>query len=314
VQPRVVAVQGQQLGVRAALDDAALVHHQDDVGALDGGQAVGDHQRGAAAHDAVERGLDVALGFGVERRGGFVEDEDRRVLQQRPGDGQALALAAGEQHAVLADQGVEALRQPVDELAGEGRLGGALDVGARRAGEVAVGDVAGHRVVEQRHLLGDDGDVAAQVAQGVVLDIRAVDEDLPLLVVIEARDQVGQGGLAAARAADQRHHLPRLDGEADAVEHAPLAAGIGEGQVAHLEPAADALAAHRAGVGFRRLVELLEDALGRRHALLDGRADFGELADRLGQQPGRGDVGHQFAGEASPRSHSTRKNSTPMAL
>jgi hypothetical protein len=45
----------------------------------------------------LERGLDQALGLGVERGGGLVEDQDRRVLQQRTGDGEALALAAGEQ-------------------------------------------------------------------------------------------------------------------------------------------------------------------------------------------------------------------------
>jgi hypothetical protein len=47
VQARVVAVGGQQLGVRAALDDASLVHDQDQVGLLDGRQPVRDDQRRA---------------------------------------------------------------------------------------------------------------------------------------------------------------------------------------------------------------------------------------------------------------------------
>ena len=38
--------------------------------------------------------LDQALGLGVQGRGRFVEDEDGRVLEQGPGDGQPLALAA----------------------------------------------------------------------------------------------------------------------------------------------------------------------------------------------------------------------------
>ena len=71
MQPCIVAVGGQKRGVAAALDDAPLVHHQDDVGALDGAQAMGDHQRGAAAYGRIERGLDVALGFGVEGRWGM---------------------------------------------------------------------------------------------------------------------------------------------------------------------------------------------------------------------------------------------------
>jgi hypothetical protein len=39
----------------------------------------------------------------IQRRGGLVEDQDRRVLQQRAGDGHALLLAAGELQAALAD-------------------------------------------------------------------------------------------------------------------------------------------------------------------------------------------------------------------
>ena len=52
-----------------------------------------------------------ALGLVVERRGRFVEHQDRRVLEQRAGDGDALALAAGEALAELADHRVVALRQ-----------------------------------------------------------------------------------------------------------------------------------------------------------------------------------------------------------
>ena len=46
--------------------------------------------------DAVERGEDLLLGAGVECAGRFVEDQDRRVLDQGAGDGDALLLAAGE--------------------------------------------------------------------------------------------------------------------------------------------------------------------------------------------------------------------------
>ncbi|KAG1245718.1 hypothetical protein G6F65_021079 [Rhizopus arrhizus] len=42
-------------------------------------------------------------------------------------------------------------------------------------------------------------------------DGRVVDEDLALVGVGEARDQVQQGGLAAARRAQQRQEFPALD-------------------------------------------------------------------------------------------------------
>jgi hypothetical protein len=57
---------------------------------------VRDHQRGAAARDALERVLDFLLGVAVERRGRLVEQQDRRAFQDRAGDGDALLLAAGE--------------------------------------------------------------------------------------------------------------------------------------------------------------------------------------------------------------------------
>ena len=52
----------------------------------------------------LDRGLDLA----VERGGGLVEHQDRRVLEDHARDRDALALAAGELDAALADLGVVA--------------------------------------------------------------------------------------------------------------------------------------------------------------------------------------------------------------
>ena len=100
----------------AALDDAAGVHHQDLVGAHHGREPVRDHERGAADADAVELGLDRLLGRGVERGGRLVEDQDRRILQQRARDRDALLLAAGELEPALADLGLVAVGQRHDEV------------------------------------------------------------------------------------------------------------------------------------------------------------------------------------------------------
>ena len=80
--------------MRAALGDSAVVEDDDLIGVDDRRKAVGDHHRGAAPGDSVERFLDGLLGAAVERRGGFVEDQDRGVLEQGAGDGDALLLAA----------------------------------------------------------------------------------------------------------------------------------------------------------------------------------------------------------------------------
>ena len=87
----------------------------------DRGQAVGDDQGGAALHGLVQGALDQALVLGVQGAGGLVQQQDRRVADQGAGDGQALALAAGEGAAALAQRRVEALRQGVEEGLGLGR-------------------------------------------------------------------------------------------------------------------------------------------------------------------------------------------------
>jgi hypothetical protein len=68
---------------------------------------VGDDQRRASLHQPLERLLHQPLAFGVERAGRLVEQQDRRVAQQRAGDRDALALPAREPRPALAEEGVE---------------------------------------------------------------------------------------------------------------------------------------------------------------------------------------------------------------
>ena len=101
-------------------DDPARVHHHDAVGRAHGREAMGDDQRRSPSHQPLERLLHQPLAFGVERAGRFVEQQDRRVAQQRAGDRDALALAARKPRAGIAEEGVEALRQGGDEIQGLG--------------------------------------------------------------------------------------------------------------------------------------------------------------------------------------------------
>ena len=80
--------------MRPRLHHAALVDHQDEVGLADGGEPVGDHQRGAAGERGLQGPLHGHLRLAVEVRGGLVEHHHRGVLQEQPSDGDALLLAA----------------------------------------------------------------------------------------------------------------------------------------------------------------------------------------------------------------------------
>ncbi len=145
-------------------------------------------------------------------------------------------------------------------------------------------------------MLGHQGDVPAQVVQSIVLDLQAIEEELALFMLVEARNEIGKGRLATARAAHQGHHLPRLGGEVDPFQYGLVGARVTEGQVAYFQATLDALALFAAIVTLGGLVELFEDAFRTGHAALDGGADLGELADRLGQEAGHGDIGHQVTG------------------
>jgi hypothetical protein len=72
----------------------------------------------------------------------------------------------------------------------------------------AEGDVVGDRAAEQERLLGHDPHLRAQRVRRHVAQVVAVDEHAPVGWVVEARDELGEGRLARARGADERHRLP----------------------------------------------------------------------------------------------------------
>ena len=84
------------------LHDAGAIEHDDAIGAAGEVEAVRDQDGGAALHDGLVAGDDLALGDRIERRGRLVEDQHRRVGQEGARDGDALALAGRERRAALA--------------------------------------------------------------------------------------------------------------------------------------------------------------------------------------------------------------------
>ena len=204
--------------VRADLDDAALVEHQDAVAGQHGRQPMRDHQRGAALHQPRQRHLHQRLALGVERGGRFVEQQQRGLAKDRPGDGDALALAAGQRDAALADRRVVALRQRTDENGGGGVLGRPFDLGVGGVGP-AEADVVAHAHAEDRGVLRDQCDVAAQLRRIGVGQPHAVERHRAGLRIVEAQYQVEDRALAGAGGPDDRDLLAGLDAERHAVEH-----------------------------------------------------------------------------------------------
>ena len=200
----------------------------------------------------------------------------------RARDRQALALAAGQARGVLAHLGLQAVGQALDEFQQVGGGERVADLLLARLAQRAVADVGGDGVVEQHHVLADQRQMRAQAAQRQVVDGHVVDQDGSGLGQHEARQHVHQRGLAAARAAHQRHGLAGLDGEGHVVQR--VAVGVGEAMADASEFHA---AAHRLGqraralVDFRLLVDQREHAFGGHQHLLHAGGHVGQALDGI---------------------------------
>ena len=135
-----------------------------------------DDERRASVHHLVQRPLHQGLAIGVERAGGFIEQQDGRLAQHGTRNGDALTLARRERHAALPEHRVVALRQFFDEIIGEGRfrcLHDFVPAGTLRA----IGDVGGNGIGEQRRLLRHHGEARSKCVEIGLVDGNAINLD-----------------------------------------------------------------------------------------------------------------------------------------
>ena len=120
------------------------------------------------------------------------EDEDGIVADQRAGDADALALAAGQGSAAVADHGVVAVGHAADEFVGVGQLGCPKDLFFGGIGSTE-GDVVGHGAAQQHGFLQHESDLGTQTVQLEVADVDTVDAEAPGVGVSESRDHAQHG-------------------------------------------------------------------------------------------------------------------------
>src|SRR5262249_60352964 len=113
-----------RLGKGALLAERAMAEAQERARAPPRGETVGDDEGGAARHETLEALHDERLRRGIEGGRGLVEDEDRRIAEERPGDRHAELLARRERRARLADDRLEAGGKALDEARQLGQAGG----------------------------------------------------------------------------------------------------------------------------------------------------------------------------------------------
>ena len=150
-----------KLVVSAGLHHASPGDNDDSIHMPHGCQPMRDDERGPSPHQNFERFLNEPLALRIERAGGFIQDEDDGILQDGPGNGDALTLAAGELDAAVADQGGVAFRERYDEVVRVGLARGLFDLLRRRV-RFSVGDVLRDAAAKQQHFLRHHGHLAAK--------------------------------------------------------------------------------------------------------------------------------------------------------
>src|SRR5690606_10547111 len=100
-------------------DDAAVAHDEVALAVVRDVELVGDHDDGdALVVEFLKNAHDLDGGFAVEVAGGFVGEEDVRLVDEGAGDGDALLLSAGK----LAGKMIGALGEADDVEGVEGAL------------------------------------------------------------------------------------------------------------------------------------------------------------------------------------------------
>ena len=215
-EPSVLFGRFEQLFVRAAPDDLPFFQYQNGVGVFDGAEAVGDDDGDLVSGVLLQGVLDAAFAFVVQCARGFVEDQHGGFFVDGPGDGDALALAAGEVGAELVHLGVDALAQALGEIQRIGTFEGFDDAGFVYF--VTVGYVRGETVLEDVDALRYDGDVLTQGVLLQLFDGDAVDGDGTGVGVVKTDQRVNEGAFAAPAVADERDGLFVVDLEVDVLQ------------------------------------------------------------------------------------------------
>ncbi len=214
----------------AAFHDPSVLDDEDEVRGADGRQPVGDHHRGPSGECLGQGRLYRGLGGGVQVCGGLVEDHYPWPCQQEPGDGQALAFAAGQPVAAFADDGLQPVGQTLDEVGEPGA--------AQRIPQVVLGslracqqEVRADRLVEQVPVLGDHPERRADGLGGQLADVDPGQAHRAGVDVVEPGRQLRDRGLPGARRAHQRHQLPGFDPERHVMENLDTATGVEHGDL-----------------------------------------------------------------------------------
>ena len=154
------------------------------------------------------------LRFAIQAAGGLIQHEYARILEDDARQGNTLFFTTAQAITALADDGVILVGQPGDEIVNVGcpcsmfqfRLGG-IQPGIEKIGTDGI--------VKQIGLLGDHADLATDKIQRQIAQVIAIQQHTAMGGVIQARNQIGDGGLTCPAGTDQCGQLARFSHKID---------------------------------------------------------------------------------------------------
>src|SRR5215471_2382605 len=129
-----------------------------------------DHECSAPAHETFHRLDNCGFRSDIHGTGGFVQDQNRRVLDEGAGQRDPLALTSRETHTPFPNGRLVSVRQARDEIMHVGEFG-AFDYFLLARPGSGVSDILGNTGGEKYRLLEHDRKLVAKVVELVLTHI-----------------------------------------------------------------------------------------------------------------------------------------------
>ncbi len=113
----------QETVVGALLNDLTILEDENFISLLNGGEAVGNDKAGPTFHQSTHGLLYQEFQPGINRGGCFIQNQNLRVSQEGPSNGQKLLLTQGDVAGFLIHFHIVATWQGADKVVNIGCLG-----------------------------------------------------------------------------------------------------------------------------------------------------------------------------------------------